>query len=252
MISAFGRRGHGVHSPFVFDFITRVLKDPSASRPLFHPIELLRKKWMRSPEMLPVVDLGAGSSHDSGSQRKVGDIVRYAVKPSKFGRLFYRMIRHYNIESVLELGTSLGVTTRYFAAASPANGVVSIEGAPAIAAFAARSLELDHIHNVRIETGDFMVHLERELAAMKGPRLLYVDGNHRYGPTMEYLNTALRHVGNDDIFIFDDIHWSSEMERAWDEIRNCKEVTCTIDLFFIGIVFFRKEFKEKLDFSICF
>ena len=52
------------------------------------------------------------------------------------------------------------------------------------------------------------------------------------------------------ILIFDDIHWSAEMEKAWAEIKANPSVTLTIDLFFIGLVFVRKAQKEKEHFII--
>jgi predicted O-methyltransferase YrrM len=78
----------------------------------------------------------------------------------------------------------------------------------------------------------------------------FIDGNHRKEPTEKYFNELLAKTNNDSILVFDDIHWSREMEAAWDTIKNSPAVTCSIDLFFIGIVFFRKEFKEKQHFKI--
>ncbi len=249
---AYGSKGHGVHSPFVFDFITNVLREDPLYNEKFNAIERVRKTMLRSTASVQVEDLGAGSKHVSGSSRNIRDIARHALKPPRFGRFFYRLVRYYNVEAVLELGTSLGITSRYFSAAAPLYGVVTIEGSSAIASLASDSMQADGIGNVRVVVGDFSIHLDKEMSLMKGRKLVYVDGNHRYEPTINYFNTALRYAGPDDIFVFDDIHWSVEMEKAWKEIRNSKEVTCSLDLFFIGIVLFKKEFKEKLDFAIRF
>ncbi len=252
LIRAKGRKGHGVHSPFVFDFLTQVLADPRSEIPLFEDIEQCRSKWSRLAEPIQVEDLGAGSLVDKGSFRTISSITRSAAKPPRFGRLFYRMIRHYGVDSVLELGTSLGLTTRYFSLACPPHGVITIEGAPRIADFAAAAFASKGLSNIQILRGDFGQQLPAALNMMRGRKLLFFDGNHQYAPTMAYFKLALEHAGPDDVFIFDDIHWSAEMEKAWSEIKKYQEVACSMDLFFIGIVFFKKEFKEKLDFSIRF
>jgi predicted O-methyltransferase YrrM len=82
--------------------------------------------------------------------------------------------------------------------------------------------------------------------------LVFVDGNHRKNATLEYFDFFLSKRTNNSIFIFDDIHWSVEMEEAWKLIQQHDSVTMTIDLFFIGLVLFRKDFKVKQHFSIRF
>ena len=252
LLTSSNGKGHGVHSPFVFDFIVHVLRGKQVDVQGFRQIEAKRRELEHSSRVLDVLDLGAGSSFDKKSQRTVSSIAKRAAKPSRFARLFYRIIRYYQIDSVLELGTSLGLTTRYLSIAGPRHGVISIEGAPAIADFTAKSLAEEGIRNTTILTGDFKDHLPGALASIKGSKLVFFDGNHQYQPTLDYFQAALGGIGDEDILIFDDIHWSNDMEKAWAEIRNNEKVSCTIDLFFIGIVFFRKEFKEKLHFAIRF
>jgi predicted O-methyltransferase YrrM len=150
------------------------------------------------------------------------------------------------------LGTSLGLTTRYLALANPTHGVISIEGSPEIAKYAKQLLIKESKDNIDLIVGDFAEKLSGALVKMKGRKMIFFDGNHQYHSTLDYFKQSLKYCGEDDIMIFDDIHWSEGMEKAWQEIKNFKEVSCTIDLFFVGIVFFRKEFKEKLDFSIRF
>lgn len=252
LLTSANGKGHGVHSPFVFDFIVNVLRGKQANAQGFRQIEAKRKELEHSSMVLDVLDLGAGSSSGKKNQRSVSSIAKRAAKPPRFARLFYRIIRYYQIDSVLELGTSLGLTTRYLSIAAPQHGVISIEGAPAIAQFTSKSLVEEGIVNTTILTGDFNNHLPGALASLKGSKLVFFDGNHQYQPTLDYFHAALEVVSDVDILIFDDIHWSKDMEKAWSEIRNNEKVSCTIDLFFIGIVFFRKEFKEKLDFAIRF
>ena len=252
LLTSSNGKGHGVHSPFVFDFIVHVLRGKEEHVEGFKQIEAKRKLLQQSKQVLDVLDLGAGSISGKKNHRTVSSIAKRAAKPSRFARLFYRIITYYQIDSVLELGTSLGLTTRYLSLAEPQHGVISIEGAPAIANFTSKSLAEEGMRNTTILTGDFNDHLPIVLASMKGSKLVFFDGNHQYQPTLDYFQAALEVIDDADILIFDDIHWSKGMEKAWSEIRNNEKVSCTIDLFFIGIVFFRKEFKEKLDFAIRF
>lgn len=251
-IRASNRKGHGIHSPFVYDFIVNVLEDPIEDRKNYHAIEQTRVKFKRSSEKIPILDLGAGSYKNKSAERGISTLVKSAAKPARFGRFFHRMLRYYGVDSVLELGTSLGMSTRYFADAIPHGKVYSIEGAPALANFSREQLEIEGFKNIEVAQGEFSELLPDMMAKLHGRKLIYVDGNHRYLPTVEYFHNILKSIGDDDILIFDDVHWSQEMEKVWEEIKNNKQVSCTIDLFFIGIVFFRKEFKEKSSFSFRF
>ncbi len=252
LLNASNGRGHGTHSPFVFDFIVNLLRDKAISDARFDAIELTRSQLRKSRETISVKDLGAGSAYEQNTIRSVSRIAKHAVKSPKYAQLLYRMIRYYHIESVIELGTSLGITTQYLALAEPKNGVVTLEGAPEIAAFASDSFIAAGCKNIRVICGDFKDHFSGLLNETKGRKLIFFDGNHQYDATMEYFNTALASANEGDIFVFDDIHWSLGMERAWSEIQENEAVACTIDLFFIGIVFFKSDFYQKQDFAIRF
>jgi predicted O-methyltransferase YrrM len=214
-------------------------------------VEEFRKELLRSNERLEVLDLGAGSRKDNKECRRVEDIVRTAAKPRKYGQLLYRMARHYGCRQILELGTSLGITTAYLSAGAGTDGkVVTIEGAPAIAEKAGvhfRKLGLD---NIIQQTGDFDDRLGDAFGIMPSPDLVYIDGNHRRDPTLRYFHLFKERCGEHAILVFDDIHWSRGMEEAWAAIRKDAKVTCTIDLFHVGIVFFRSSFREKVDFMV--
>ena len=219
--------------------------------PIYHQVEDLRRKLRHDHGSIEVLDLGAGSRTDNKSMRKVSEIARTAAKPAKYGQLLYRTARHYGCHQVMELGTSLGLTTSYLSSAVGEQGrVVTLEGAPAIAGRAAEHFRGLGLNNIVQVTGDFDEKLPEALSIMPKPELVYVDGNHRLEPTLRYFETFREQCGENGIIVFDDIHWSKGMEQAWDTIRKDASVTCTIDLFFIGIVFFRRSFKEKVDFMI--
>jgi predicted O-methyltransferase YrrM len=233
-----------MHSPFVFDFILHVLNNKKNYQPPSN-ISELRNRLQRDQRVLNVTDLGAGSRENSKEKRKVSTIASNAVKPRKYGELLFRLAKHYQCRQLVELGTSLGVTTAYLASADEDGIVYTIEGAEEVARIASDNFEQLSLQNIYPIVGNFDLKLPAVLEKMESVDLAYVDGNHRYAATKSYFNHLIKKHNNNTILVFDDIHWSREMEQAWEEIRRHPEVACTIDIFFLGFVFFRKEFKTR-------
>jgi len=250
-VTAANGKGHGIHSPFVFDFITNVLNDRTEYED-YNTVEKLRKKLLNDQTILTIEDHGAGSSSSGSRERSVSSIVRHAVKSKKYAQLLYRIVKYYHPHSVVELGTSLGITTSYLALARPGGNVFTLEGAREIAAIATKNFETLEVKNARLIEGNFDYTLPSVLYHLTSVDLAFIDGNHRREPTENYFHWLLEKSNSNSIFIFDDIHWSKGMERAWEHIIAHPVVQCSIDLFFIGIIFFRQEFKEKQHFNIRF
>ena len=247
-LTAANGRGHGIHSPFVFDFVLNVLNDRVAY-PDYAAIEGLRRRLRRDDTLLEIEDMGAGSVWKAPRERSIGDITRRAAKSARLGQLLYRVARYYGPGTVLELGTSLGFSTAYLAAGAGATKVWSVEGAVQVAAVAEKNLRSLGLP-VRQVVGNFDDVLPAVLQEMGTVGLAFVDGNHRREPTLAYFELLMTYAAPQAVLIFDDIHWSREMEEAWTAIKNDPRVYLTIDLFFIGLVFLREEFKVKQDFVI--
>jgi predicted O-methyltransferase YrrM len=217
----------------------------------YKTIEALRAELLKDETTIRVLDLGAGSQFGNTKKKRIRDIAHNAAKPPKFGKLIFRLCDFFQPETILELGTSLGLTTAYMAAAKPSTNIYTLEGCPETLEKAKtnfNSLKLKNIHPIQ---GDFGYTLPSLLKKLEGVDFAFFDGNHRYKPTMDYFTQTLRLANENSLFIFDDIHWSSEMEQAWEEIKKHPQVSITIDLFFIGLVFFRKG-KPKEHFVIRF
>jgi predicted O-methyltransferase YrrM len=249
--TALNGKGHGIHSPFVFQFILHVLNNNSHYQPPAS-VETLRKNLLSNTNVLQVEDMGAGSRTGAGKKRTVRQLAKSAVKPAKYGQLLYRLVKHYQPRTIVELGTSLGITTAYLAAANPAANVVTIEGSGAIHQVASDNFHSLQLQNIEALHGNFDDVLPQVLQQMPTVDLGYIDGNHRLAPTLSYFQQFLNNADNGTILIFDDIHWSEEMEKAWEQIKAHPSVQCTVDIFFLGFVFFRNEFKEKQHFTIRF
>ncbi|MES2330477.1 MAG: class I SAM-dependent methyltransferase [Bacteroidota bacterium] len=250
-LTASNGNGHGMHSPFVFTFITKVLND-DRSFYAYQNIESLRQLLLNDQQQLTIEDFGAGSRVKKNNVRSVSDIAHSSLKPKKFGQLLFRIVDAYAPQNILELGTSLGITTAYLASAKAGCTVVTMEGAKAVAAVARKNFTKLDLKNIELVEGNFDETLPATIKKMESIDMVFVDGNHRYEPTVRYYRELLPAMHEYSILIFDDIHWSKEMEQAWDEIRKDEAVTLSIDLFFIGLVFFRKEQKVKQHFVIRF
>ena len=250
-ITASNGKGHGMHSPFVFEFITKILNDKSVY-PEYGKVETLRHQLLTDHTILEVEDLGAGSVIDKKSKRAISSIAKSAAKPEKFGQLLFRIVKYYQPATILELGTSLGITTSYLSLAKTDARLVTMEGSKEIADAAKKNLKTLGLKNTELIEGNFDDTLSFVVRGLSSIDFAFVDGNHRQEPTERYFQQLLTKANNNSILVFDDIHWSGEMEAAWETIKNNPAVTCSIDLFFIGIVFFRKEFKEKQHFAIRF
>lgn len=250
-LAASNAKGHGMHSPFVFEFITKVLNDKTVY-PEYEKVETLRARLLNDHSVLEVTDFGAGSAVDRKNKRSISSIAKNAAKPKKFGQLLFRMVRYYQPRTILELGTSLGITASYLSLARPNGSVITMEGSKVITEVAKRNFRNLEIKNVKIIEGNFDVTLSSLITHHSATDFAFIDGNHRREPTERYFKELLATTTNDSILVFDDIHWSRDMEAAWEVIKNDAAVTCSIDLFFIGMVFFRKEFKERQHFMIRF
>jgi predicted O-methyltransferase YrrM len=249
--TAANSNGHGVHSPFVFDFITNILRDKK-NYPVYERIEKLRQQLLCNGEILEVEDLGAGSGEIKSAARKIKAIAASSLKNKKFGQLLFRIVQYYKPGTIIELGTSLGITTNYLAAGNPLADVYTLEGSKNIASVAIKNFALNQSENIALIVGNFDHTLPETLNKLDKIDLAFIDGNHRKAPTLNYFELLFKKSGIHSVFIFDDIHWSDEMEEAWNEIQQHPSVTLTIDLFFVGLVFFSPQFKVRQHFTIRF
>lgn len=244
-------KGHGVHSPFVFEFINEVLNDDRDFY-AYLQVEYIRQLLLHDQRLLTIEDFGAGSRIIKNNQRTVAGIASSSLKPKKYSRLLFRMVDHYQPQTIVELGTSLGITSSYLAAARSTAQVVTMEGAASVASIAKETFSKLDLKNIEVVQGNFDDTLSSVINKLSCIDFAFIDGNHRYEPTINYFEQILSKAANHSIIILDDIHWSKEMEQAWQYVQQHAEVTMTIDLFFIGIVLLKKEFKTKQHFSIRF
>jgi len=241
---------HSAQSPFLYDFITKVVNQNSDDENCKN-IESLRKELCKSEDTIKITDFGAGSHVNNNKTRKVKDVAKNSAKNAKFGKLLYRIIQFYKPNNILELGTSLGISSLYLAKANQNSQVFTFEGCPETANIAEQNFKKLNANNINITLGNFNKTLNSKLEEIKTLDLAFIDGNHQEKPTIEYFEKCLKYSNNDTIFIFDDIHWSDGMENAWNYIKSHSKTTLTVDLFFVGIVFIKSELSKE-NFTIKF
>ena len=234
---------HSLHSPFLYKFYTEVIKNDQQQD--FEELEALRNSLLNSTDSVTVKELGAGSRVDNGAQRRVKDIARHASTPSSFSRLLYRIIKDGDFNSILELGTSLGINTLHLHKANPSGNIYSLEGSPEIARLAQQHFEQFQAKNIELIEGNIDDTLSSVIEEVKRIDLAYLDANHRYEPTLRYFNQILPKLHQHSIVVIDDIHWSTEMNKAWQELIALPEVSLSLDLFEGGLLFFNQDLKKE-------
>lgn len=239
---------HGLHSPFVFQLYTQVIRN---RRPYYcyETIEDARLDLLRSDKILELNDLGAGSRVSAARRRRVRHIARHSEKPPALAQLLFRLAHHFQPQTILDLGTSLGTTTLYLAHASRQARVFTFEGDEGILEIARQRFEKFKLANIMPVAGNIDQTLPETLADIEQVDFAYFDANHRLEPTLRYFGQCLGRSHPGSVFVFDDIYWSAEMRQAWETIKKHPSVTLTVDLFHVGLVFFRSG-QPKQHFSL--
>jgi predicted O-methyltransferase YrrM len=239
---------HAVHSPFVFTLITKCFYDKK-NKPEYSVLREYRNSLLANKNTIEVTDFGAGSKVFKSNTRQISKIAKTAGISPKRAELLFRIATYFQPESVLEIGTSLGLATSALSFGNPKAKITTLEGCPNTMAIAKTQFQKFGLTDVNSVVTEFNGYLHNCQLNTEHCQLIYFDGNHQKQATLDYFELLLPTVTNDTVWIFDDIHWSAEMEEAWEIIKNHPKVTVTIDTFQWGLVFFRRE-QEKEHFVI--
>lgn len=229
---------HGVHSPFVYDLVTKCFYDKSKYNE-YSILKQYRQSLSQNFNRITISDFGSGSKVFKSNERVISKIAKTSGISSKRAKLLFRMVSYFNTKSILELGTSLGLASSALSLGNKQASITTIEGCQETAKIAQEQFRTFQLNNIQVIVDTFEKAL-LELASVSYD-FIYIDGNHTKQATLDHFEMLLPNTNNDSVFIFDDIHWSKGMTEAWDEIKNHPAVTVSIDTFYWGIVFFRKE-----------
>jgi len=239
---------HGIHSPFVYQLNQEVFKETTPYY-CFDEIESIRAKLILTKKKIKVKDLGASKTSGRVDHRKISKIARTSLKPAPQAQLLFRLVYRFKPKTILELGTSLGLTTAYLAKANPKATVTTIEGSEQLAKIAKVNHQKLSISNITQITDSIEKALDSYLSSISVLDFVFFDGNHLRAASLSYFEKCLERASSESIFVFDDIYWSKEMELAWKEIREHPKVKVSIDLFHMGIVFFKAD-QAKENFTV--
>lgn len=233
---------HGVHSPFVYNLVTKCFYDTTKHLAYKHILNY-RKALLKNDTKITITDLGVGSHVAKQKERFVSEMAKNAGTTYKRAKLLYRLVNYFKPENILELGTSLGIATHALSLGNSKAKITTIEGCTNISEFTKENFKDFKLENINLTNDDF----NNALKNLKPNTydLIFFDGNHQKEATLQYFEALLETANNDSVFIFDDIYWSKDMTQAWETIKQHPKVTVTIDSFFWGFVFFRKEQVEE-------
>lgn len=232
-----GRRGYGIHSPFAFDFVKQTLyPDSGFTYYIYKAIEKKRQELRNDTRSLKITN---------NKSTSVKRIARTSASPSGNAQMIHRIAVSLQSKRILELGTSLGITTAYLASISKESKVISIDhdaNSQAIAKEVFRELNID---NVELVNGEFSKVLPAVLNNIKYIDLAFIDGNHTKEGTLAHFDFIKKHARPSSVIIFHDIHWSKEMHDSWKEIITHDSITVSFETYNMGIVFFDPDLNKR-------
>ena len=257
LLTAWNTGGEGVHSPYLFEWVRMVMSDKHVYY-IWDDIEAVRAKMLQDKRKLQFVDYGSGrktAGDMAKDERRVCEIAKGSLAKKKYAQMLFRLVNWLVTShmsgtrglNVLELGTSLGVTTAYLAAADSRNRVVTVEGCRAVASVANENWKTLGMRNIECHVEEITVDALRRITdGLQGVLdVVFLDANHTYVSTREYFDVLVDRAHKKSVFIIDDIHHTPEMECAWKAICADERVTSTIDLYQMGLVFFDRHYWKR-------
>ena len=257
--------GHGIHSPYLFEWVRMVMSDEN-SYYAWREIEKIRANMLADTREVEFEDYGSRAAYGLvfRERRRVCDIAKRSLAKKKYAQMLARLVNWLGGPlltspsrggigdwrlaigdglTIVELGTSLGVTTAYIAAMDSRNKVVTYEGCSGVAAIAEENWKSLGIRNIECRVGEITADmLERDLDKVD---VAFIDANHTYTSTLAYFRALAKIVHAKSVIVVDDIHYNPEMERAWKEICADERVTSTMDLYQMGLAFFDQHYWKR-------
>lgn len=223
------------------EFIREVYRDDRHYH-AFDLIRAIRQYWSRQDGSVKLQSLGAPSKTTSRQERSVRSLVKTNAIDDDCGRLLFRLALWLKADRILEFGTNAGISTLYLHAADTRAQLQTVEGNPEVAALARETFAMAGASpqlQPYVSRFDQWLHREWPTTPPEQPLdLFFLDGDHRYQPTLDYVRRLLPAATAQSVFVIADIHWSEEMERAWGALKKIPEVQASLDLYHFGLLFF--------------
>ncbi len=243
---ALSRSRYKTHSPFVYDFIEGALKGEDEPAD-FNKLKDYKKKLFKSKAPVETVDFGSGAGNSAYKTFvvEIGKLAKKRTHSTAQLEDLYKISRYFKPKTILEMGAATGFSSLYLKKGNPVSRVITMEGCAGLANIAQESFALNHVDDIEIVIGNFDNTLPELLNKLESLDMVFFDGNHKMGPTLNYFEQCLKLANEDSVFIFDDIHWSRGMTQAWEKVKNHPEAAFTIDIYWAGLLFFKKGFAKQ-------
>jgi len=240
------RSRYSTHSPFVYEFVETVLRDKSNHKE-FDKLNRYKKKTFNSKSHIETVDFGSGAGNKAYRTytTEVGKLAKRRTHSKKQLEDLFKISNYFKPAVTIEMGTAAGISSLYLKKGNPDGRLITMEGCAGLAHVAQKGFTINHADDIEIETGNFDNTLPELLEKLDVLDMVFFDGNHKKEPTLNYFNQCLKLANENTVFLFDDIYWSKDMTEAWNEIKKHPSVSFTIDIYWMGMVFFKKGISKQ-------
>ncbi len=235
------RKGFGVHSPFVFDLITKVIEEKYAYY-CFQDLELLRKKLSFNTGEITYTDRKEKGGRKT---RSVGEIVRRESIRPKQGALLFRLTNYFKPRNILQIGTTTGLSTLYLTSYATGLRCVALENIPEFAPIARQAFAKGGRNPIDLRVGNYMDLLPKALKEMTSLDFVFFNAPYERQDNLRLFNACMKYARNDTVFVLAGIKANREMRDLWEEIQACPEVTVTLDLYSLGIVLLNRKLHKR-------
>ncbi len=235
-----------VDSPLVYQLCLDIQSAHDA-KTQFKKIEDKRAQLLMDNTLINVQSLGSQSKVNRSEIRSIRQIALSSVSPRNKCELLYGLVKTTKAKTVLELGTSLAISTAYVAAVDRVDYIKSVEDSSKIHSY---NENLAHNSKINMIQSDFQSYIENELNNKAKYDCIVLDGRHDEIATISYVNQLINLLNPNGIIIVDDIYWSNGLMNAWKTLRNDYRYNLKIDLFYYGVLSNQASIKEEIDLKL--
>ncbi|MDD2435944.1 MAG: SAM-dependent methyltransferase [Massilibacteroides sp.] len=215
------RKGHGVHSPFVFNFITKVI-DERAAYYCLKDIELTRKKFFYENEPFH----------------------KWEIRP-KYGALLMRISNYLKPQNLLLIGSDLSFSALYSSSYASTTRCVVLEEKTEIAAFSRSVIEKHRAKNILLKEGVYQKTVSEVLEHTDKLDFVYFGYPNDSALDIPVFECILPHLHEHSVLILRGIRKTKDRKEFWNRLCARPEVSVTIDVYELGIAFFNHKIHKK-------
>lgn len=231
----FHRKGHGIHSPFVFELVTNVIEQPYPYYG-YRDIDLIRLHLRLHDQAITW-------------QGKQSSIRRYLHKQAisqKEGELLFRLTNHYKSRSILAVGSSMGLTPLYLTGYAGDLKCIVLESETDVATIASRNIEKKTNSPLRVIQGDYQTTLQEALQQFEQIDCIYLCKELRVEELDNIYHECSPFFHEESILIISGIHSSSAKKNYWEQLCNDPKITVSVDLYKLGLIFFQPKLHKRM------